>query len=542
MQRWRASLLVTTISISPDCRWKVIVEASFLPLVEHISLFSIKGLALLLLLTLGIVMLSHLFSRGFVSTIEALQDVTRFLPLRLADETPVVWPESRIIELEALCTNFREMALALTASFHDQQALNATLEKRVAKRTDDLRDSEEKLRLALESALMGTFDYRLASGDLLLDEQTRRHWGFISGMQPDYPEILARVHPDDRERIEQEVKQVLNPESGGYFESEYRIHWPDGSIHWAIAKGRVYFDGPDADRRPVHLAGIHIDNTLHKQTEVELALYREHLEAIVADRTHELMENNERLSTEIFERKLAEYNLRMSREQMRGLASRLQAAREEERIGVAREIHDVLAQELTRLKFDMVWLQRQLTKPGNTPDAEFLLSRISEMSEITDIAIHSVQKIATELRPAVLDSLGLCAAIEWQSKDFQARTGIVCQVFVPPEDPPISRDAMTAIFRILQESLTNVLRHAGASRVDILLKQEDNHLVFTVQDNGCGIPPDTVTHPESIGLTGMRERAMLLGGEFSIRGRLPEQEGGGGTVIEVQLSALPSQC
>ena len=233
---------------------------------------------------------------------------------------------------------------------------------------------------------------------------------------------------------------------------------------------------------------------------------------------------------DITARKRAEEELRTSREQLRALAVRLQAVREEERTHIAREIHDVLAQELTLLKIDLVWMQHRLAKPGTTADSNTLTAHVSDMVTAADTAIRSVQKIATKLRPAVLDSLGLCAAVEWLARDFQTRSGIEHRASVPEGELPVGPDTATAAFRILQESLTNVLRHANATRVDIVLRQDGDRLVLRVQDNGTGLPPETVNDPLSIGLVGMRERALLLGGELTI-----QSQPGGGTAVEVRL-------
>jgi PAS domain S-box-containing protein len=233
---------------------------------------------------------------------------------------------------------------------------------------------------------------------------------------------------------------------------------------------------------------------------------------------------------DITERKRAEEELRASREQLRALAARLQAAREEERTHVAREIHDVLAQELTRLKIDLFWLQRHLAKPGKAAPSEVLTARVSEMSQMADAAIQCVQRIATGLRPAVLDSLGLCAAVEWLCQDFQTHSGIPCQANVPEEELPVDPESAIAAFRILQESLTNVQRHAKATRVKILLQQEARHLILRVRDNGCGIRSEALSSSLSIGLVGMRERALLRGGQLEIRSKK-----GSGTTVEVWM-------
>ena len=235
----------------------------------------------------------------------------------------------------------------------------------------------------------------------------------------------------------------------------------------------------------------------------------------------------------ITERKRAERSLFTSSEQLHALAGRLESVREEERTRVAREIHDVLAQELTRLKMDVVWLRRRLAPAASPEKQAALQERLALMTQLTDTAIESVQKIATELRPVVLDSLGLCAAVEWQVREFRARTGITCAATVPEQNVPLDRERSTAMFRILQESLTNVLRHAQATRVTVRLWLEAGQLVLRIQDDGCGIASATLSDPKSIGLVGMRERALLLGGEFEIR---TEPELGASVEVRFPLS------
>jgi signal transduction histidine kinase len=230
------------------------------------------------------------------------------------------------------------------------------------------------------------------------------------------------------------------------------------------------------------------------------------------------------------ERKLAKMELRASRERLRALAARLQAVREEERTFLAREIHDVLAQDLTRLKFDLVWLERRLTQPGQGAAARSLVARVAEMNRMADTVLHCVQRIATGLRPVVLDSLGLCAAVEWQARDFQDHSKIQCHASVPADELTVGRDVATATFRILQECLTNVQRHAHATRVEVSLRQAAGQLLLRVEDNGRGIRAQQLRDPRSIGLVGMRERALLLGGQLEIR-----SHPGAGTVIEMRI-------
>ncbi|HZR20656.1 MAG TPA: sensor histidine kinase [Verrucomicrobiae bacterium] len=226
----------------------------------------------------------------------------------------------------------------------------------------------------------------------------------------------------------------------------------------------------------------------------------------------------------------ADAERRQGVEALRQSNARLQAVREEERTRVAREIHDVLAQELTRLKLDIGWLNRQLGQPVELVKYQALQAKLAGMSEVTDTAIGSVQRIASELRPVVLDSLGLCAAIEWQARDFQSRTGIECRASVPETELRLEREPATALFRILQESLTNVARHANATQVEIQLRAEADGLSLRVRDNGRGVSAAELANPKSVGLVGMRERAALLGGQCDIF-RPPQ----GGTTVEAHL-------
>ncbi len=233
---------------------------------------------------------------------------------------------------------------------------------------------------------------------------------------------------------------------------------------------------------------------------------------------------------DITERKQAEAQLKAATEQMRALAARVESVREQERTSIAREIHDVFAQELTRLKIDLVWLARRLARPVDEAMRPALVERIADATAQTDIAISTVQRIATELRPVILDSLGLSAAVEWQAEDFARRTGIACRAVAPRGVTPLDRDRATALFRILQESLTNVARHAQASTVEVRLAEESDAVTLTVSDDGRGITADECRDPRSIGLIGMRERAQAFGGGVEFAGAQ-----GAGTTISVRI-------
>ena len=233
---------------------------------------------------------------------------------------------------------------------------------------------------------------------------------------------------------------------------------------------------------------------------------------------------------DISERKRAEQLLQAANAQLRALAARNETIREEERTNIAREIHDVLAQELTRLKIDLIWLAKRVAKPIDETIRASLAARTDDAIAQTDTAISTVQRIATELRPVILDSLGLSAAVEWQVEDFGRRTGLTFNTRVPPGETNFNRICATALFRILQESLTNIARHAAATRVDVQLYEEAGGAVLTIADNGCGISPRQLADPKSIGIAGIRERVQALGGAVSISGTP-----GAGTTIEVRI-------
>jgi PAS domain S-box-containing protein len=216
---------------------------------------------------------------------------------------------------------------------------------------------------------------------------------------------------------------------------------------------------------------------------------------------------------DITERRRGEEELHHSREQLRALAAHLESAREEERIRIAREVHDELGQALTGVKIDLAWLAARL--PEHHAD---LARRAKGMVPLVDTAIQQVRRIVTDLRPGVLDDLGLVAAIEWQAQEFQARTGIACEIAASLPDVDLDRTQATAMFRILQETLTNVARHAGATRVVIRLQEDAASLSLTVEDNGRGIREEEIAGRPSLGLLGMRERVRPLGGTLSIAG------------------------
>jgi PAS domain S-box-containing protein len=234
---------------------------------------------------------------------------------------------------------------------------------------------------------------------------------------------------------------------------------------------------------------------------------------------------------DISERKRYEEELIQSRERLRKLSAYLQTVRENERTRIAREIHDELGQSLTGLKMDLSSLERSLRSgTEKNKDRNSFLFKLNSMSKLIDSTIQSVRRISTELRPGVLDDLGLIAAIEWQAHEFQHRTGIHCKINSIPKTIAVDQERATAIFRIFQETLTNVARHAKATRVTINIKKLDRHVVLKIHDNGKGITKTKILDAKSLGLLGMKERSHLFGGDVEFKGIR-----GKGTTVAVSI-------
>ena len=230
------------------------------------------------------------------------------------------------------------------------------------------------------------------------------------------------------------------------------------------------------------------------------------------------------LARDVTEQSRSERSLRESAEQLRHLAGRLQQVREEERARLARELHDDLGQSLTAIKMDLSWLA---THPGATPEA--VSARIVSSMDLADLTIDAARRLSSELRPGILD-LGLQAAVEWQVEEFRFHSDIRCELELSPGEIPLNPDQEVTLFRIFQETLTNVARHSGASLVATRLTVEDGQVTLAVQDNGRGITPGEMTKRSSLGLLGMRERVLSLGGSIEIEGRRGE-----GTLVRVRV-------
>jgi PAS domain S-box-containing protein len=379
---------------------------------------------------------------------------------------------------------------------------NAALRAQVQERLQAeaaLRESESRLRALIEAIPQQVWT---AKPDGALDYVSQRVVEYFGRTFEDmigwgWEQVL---HPDDLPECRKRWLHAL--ETGEPYEIEFRLkNARDGSYRWHLGRA-LPLRGPNG--LIVKWFGTNTDITERKQIENALQRAYAELEWRVRERTAELA---------------------LSQEQLRALTTHLESVREEERARIAREVHDELGQALTALNMDLAWLRKRLPSAAALAP---LREKAAAMSALIAETIDSVRKIASALRPSMLDQLGLAAAIEWQAAEFQQRSGIACRLLMDPQDIVLDRQLSIALFRILQEALTNVVRHAAATQVVITLDKTDTEVRLAVEDNGKGITEDVQTAPGSFGILGMRERALALGGALQIGSK-----DGTGTTVSV---------
>jgi len=221
--------------------------------------------------------------------------------------------------------------------------------------------------------------------------------------------------------------------------------------------------------------------------------------------------------------------LKKSHEELRLLVNRHQISIEEERMNIARDLHDELGQVLTALKIDIAMLRKRLTT-GKKVDEQVINDEFTSISKTVDKIASSAKQISAGLRPEALDDLGIFEAIQWQALEFEKRNKILCQLYLPNELPELTKELSIALFRIVQEGLTNVARHAFADKVQLYLDFRDNVLFLEILDNGKGIEEEKIRSSKSLGIIGLRERVQLLQGQFFI-GKAKE----GGTKVSIMI-------
>lgn len=290
-----------------------------------------------------------------------------------------------------------------------------------------------------------------------------------------------------------------------------------------------------AEGRTVGLLGIYTAHTAREYSDLDI----EHLQIVANhaavslsnERLFEIVRSQKtELETTISERERAEAQLRVFSQQLRALSARLETLREAERVRISREIHDVLGQKLTALKMDLYWLEKRLPQVGDLALRSALEDKLVVATELANDIVLSVQKIAAELRPATLDNLGLISTLQHEAKQFESRTGISVRLQLPDQPLKLPNQIATTAYRIFQEVLTNIIRHAHATQVQITLTVSTTQLRLLVADNGVGVSPEDLVAPKSLGLLGMTERAAMVNGKVRIQGA-PER----GTTVELEI-------
>jgi signal transduction histidine kinase len=273
------------------------------------------------------------------------------------------------------------------------------------------------------------------------------------------------------------------------------------------------------------IGGLIANTIQRKEVEEELERHKNSLEKLVESRTYDLTNINNHLKKEIEEHKSTQQILIDSKEKFRRLSNQIQSIREDEKSRIAKEVHDQLGQTLTALKIDIAQLEKNI--PSELSE---LKARTSSITNIVDETIKNVQQISMELRPPILDAFGICEAISWQANEYNKKLGMQFDLNCLQEHIDLEKDLQTALFRIFQESMTNVIRHANATQVQVGMNYDNKNLIFEVADNGIGLNKEDVESPESLGLIGMRERVYPWGGQVEFKG-LP----GKGTKIIITI-------
>jgi two-component system CheB/CheR fusion protein len=342
--------------------------------------------------------------------------------------------------------------------------------------------SNERYQYVTKATFDVIWDWDLVKNEVYWGEGMKAVFGY-NKLTPDVNEAIKKIHPEDVELMMASIDNVIKNPRLKNWSYEYRFLKSDGSYAYVKNRGIVI---RNMDREAIRMVGSIRDVTMEKE----------------------------------YEKQILETN-----EQLRRLTDHLQTAREEERIYIAREIHDELGQRLTGIKLDASWIKNKIQ--NIYPEG---LNRIQQLIEAVNETINKVRKLATDLRPGVLDDLGLEAAIEWHIQQFKNQSKLKIKLKTNNLKPDYNKAINTTIYRIFQEAMTNIARHANATAVKVNLVEEDNIVTLRVIDNGQGISEKSKNNGSSLGITGMRERAEIIGGTFTIK-----KHENKGTIVEVSI-------
>jgi PAS domain S-box-containing protein len=414
---------------------------------------------------------------------EYLEKGRQMISAKFADDSETVY------DLELITKDGRRVALEVNSRLIYQDGVPAGIQG-IARDITERKRSEEKLRRS-ESQLveaqrlagLGSWNWDIQNNKLAWSEELYRMYGVDPHeFTPTLDAFMRFLHPEDMDFVAREIDTAVK--NLGPLNYQFRIVRRGGEVRTLHSRGKVV---ADEHGLPLRMYGAVQDVT---------------------------------------ERVLAEDRLKGSNEKLRALAARLQSVREEESLRIAREIHDELGGAMTGLKIDLAWVNKRIRDASD----ESVKQKIASMSEMIDDTIKTIRHISSELRPSILDDLGLAATIEWQTREFETRTEIRCRITSLAEDVSLDEARATAIFRIFQEILTNVMRHAQATLVEVSMHEQNGELILRVKDNGVGIRETDVADTNSLGLLGMRERALVFGGQISIEGSEGE-----GTTVTVRI-------
>ena len=382
----------------------------------------------------------------------------------------------------------------------------------------ELRASEARSRLALDVAQLGTWSWRGTGNVLCADVRFCE----LCGVDPDAPlsveAVMSRVHADDQAAVDAAVHEALAPSGDGRFRVEVRCVQPDGDLRWLVARGLTEFAATGSERRPSRMLGTVMDVTARKRTEHELLAARDELEVRVRERTAELAHANAALRVEIVEREAAGGRIRQ-------LVGRLVNAQEEERRRLSRELHDTVGQHLAVLTMGLKAVRAQ---PGSPPQ---VTERLNDIEQAAQRLEEEVDRLSYELRPLALDHMELVDALGQYADEWSAQCGVAVDLQVhglPVER--LSAAVEATVYRVVQEALTNVRKHAAASRVSLIAERRGSQLRVIVEDDGRGFDAAAVSAfadgQRRLGLLGMSERAALVTGVLEV-----ESAPGNGTTI-----------
>ncbi|GEM_PF-3492735 len=441
--------------------------------------------------------LAHVFSIKYEDVDYYLKPYTISEPYPLAEQLKLVGPEAFHVNITSLAESLlinlipiqkpKELPATKTIWVLTSTKRNANKEKDMSIYDDyvlrNLIKEKEFHHMVMKATNDIIWDLDIATGNILWNNNFFIQLGYAQSEHLYDIDFWANaLCPDDRATIEHSLNEALE-QGVDQWAAEYRFKKYDGTYISVYDRGYVV---KDENGKPQRMIGSMMDITRLKIVEEELAL---------------------------------------SYKEIRELSEHVIYVREENKKKIAREMHDELGQQITVMKIQVAWLNSKLQ-----PVDDDIRQRLQNLDEILNDSLKSIRRISAELRPSLLDDLGLIAALEWHLKEVGLKLGVQVKFVAKLNEPDLAENSKTALFRIVQESLTNIARHAKATNVSVKLIDKQNTLILTIKDDGVGINLQELKHTKTMGIVGMRERAVMIGGVFSVESSL-----GKGTVITVTV-------